>query len=195
MLLMLFLGPWFDEFIFFLIGWSDGLTLLDAPHSVALSDFSSSPSLKLEEGVYTIDDHGEKTEKRSGSPGFVVASPSGAGGRSCQIEETPSSAVSHLHHDPGDKVELFDDVEKVEGEQNSSNPKTTHGAEIEPIGPRVVIVFRNHDANEAQYIQQHSGDLQHAGYSPNIGRIEADIGCDGSGRRCRRLRRHVGDNG
>ena len=62
---MLFLGPWFDEFIFFLIGWSDGLTLLDAPHSVALSDFSSSPSLKLEEGVYTIDDHGEKTEKLS----------------------------------------------------------------------------------------------------------------------------------
>ena len=34
----------------------------------------------------------------------------------------------------------------------------------------------------------HSGDLQHAGYSPNIGRIEADIGCDGSGRRCRRRR-------
>ena len=62
--------------------------------------------------------------------------------------------VVSYHHDPGDKVELFDDVEKVEGEQNSSNPKTTHGAEIEPIGSRVVIVFRNHDANEAQYIQQ-----------------------------------------
>ena len=45
-------------------------------------------------------------------------------------------------------------MEKVEGEQNSCNPKATHGAEIEPIGPRMVIIFRHHDANEAQYIQQ-----------------------------------------
>ena len=47
----------------FLIGGSDGLALLDAPHAVALSDFACSPSLKFEESVYTVNDHGDKTKK------------------------------------------------------------------------------------------------------------------------------------
>ena len=51
-------------------------------------------------------------------------------------------------------MELFDDMEEVKGEQNARYPKATHGTEIEPIRPWMVIILRDHNANEAQYIQQ-----------------------------------------
>ena len=51
-------------------------------------------------------------------------------------------------------MQFFDDMEEVKGEQNTRDPEATHGTEIEPIRPRVVVVLRDHDANEAQNIQQ-----------------------------------------
>lgn len=64
-----------------------------------------------------------------------MATPSSTSGRGSQIEETPSATVAHFDHDPWNKMELFDDMEEVKGEQNARYPKATHGTEIEPIRP------------------------------------------------------------
>jgi hypothetical protein len=45
-------------------------------------------------------------------------------------------------------------VEQVEEQQDAGDPKAAHGTEVEPIGPRVPIVLRYHDANEADYVDQ-----------------------------------------
>ena len=45
-------------------------------------------------------------------------------------------------------------MEQVEEQQDASDPKAAHGTEVEPIGPRVPIVLRYHDANEADYVDQ-----------------------------------------
>ena len=57
------------------------------------------------------------------------------------------------HHDPRNKVKFFDDVKQVKCQEDSGYPESAHGAKVEPVGPRVVIHFRHHNADEAQNVQ------------------------------------------
>lgn len=57
------------------------------------------------------------------------------------------------HHEPRDKVQLLDDVEQVEEEQDASDPEAAHGAKVEPIGPRVPVVLRDHDADRPDKVE------------------------------------------
>ena len=40
-----------------------GFAFLDAPDSFALSNFSCTPSLELEESVHSVDDHGNESKE------------------------------------------------------------------------------------------------------------------------------------
>lgn len=67
-------------------------------------------------------------------------------------KERKKSIKTH-HHDPGDKVKFFDDVKQIERQQDAGYPESAHGAKVEPVGSRVVIHFRHHNANEAQNVE------------------------------------------
>ena len=45
-------------------------------------------------------------------------------------------------------------MEEVKGQQDARDPEAAHGTKIEPVGPRVPVVLRHHDADEADDVHQ-----------------------------------------
>lgn len=101
--------------------------------SFPLSQLSSSPTLELEECVVAIDQHRHESKERGCSKTRTKRSL--CRGSSCcsEVEECPESAESELDHEPGDDVELLDDVEEVHEEEGGGDPEPSHADEREPL--------------------------------------------------------------
>lgn len=126
---------------------------------MTLRQLAGPPALELEEGVDTVDDHGDEAEEGGGSErlnGVLVGYDGSVDSRG-QVEEGPKGAKDELDQEPRDDVKLFADVHQVEKDENAGDPEAGHGHEDAPLAARVSppIGSTAQDTDEEDDVEDH----------------------------------------
>lgn len=106
--------------------------------------------------------------------------------RGDQVQQSQNGVGHQLNLDPGQLVELLDNVEQVHDEQEQREPEPGHGHRVEEGGPRDHVEVRHLDANEADQVEHDHGHLHQPLLRPPVRGVIADLRRnDGLSGRCR----------